>query len=271
LESAELNAPVPLALQGQALESAELSPPSAEGLTAPAAPPPVHTTDEHIKAITDSNLDITGLDELPLGEALSAVDEDEAAAPLPIPDGPIVLDKMSLIDGQPPALVSADSLSALEDLGSGDIPPPAEDSSDFWEDASWTSGDGLESIGESLIPRAARIPSGVPVHFWTLGQRIASSAVNFSSEGMFLAYDEEAPARGATVRVEFALGQTQPEAAIRFNAEVRWHRSDRPGGDLPEGFGVQILDFETLGDEDRYSKLLLYLLSIQAPEALAEH
>jgi hypothetical protein len=82
---------------------------------------------------------------------------------------------------------------------------------------------------------------------------------------MFLAYDGAAPARGGAVRVEFAIGDIRPDAAIRFTAEVRWHHSDRPGSDLPEGFGVLIREFETPVDERSYSKLLIYLLTIEAP------
>jgi hypothetical protein len=259
LESAEISPPSALILESEVLESAELSPPSAEGLQAPTddslQPPPVHSTEDHIRALTDSNLDI-------------ADTEGSPSRPLPEEDAPpILLGKADIV---PPADPASQAISDLADIISSpslDSIPSVDDSSDFWDDASWTSSDELEPIDESVIPRAARIPSGVPVHFWTQAQRLGATAINFSSEGMFLAFENEAPARGAMVRVEFALGETRPDAAIRFNAEVRWHRSDRPGGNLPEGFGVQILEFETSGDQERYSKLLLYLLSIQAPEA----
>ena len=260
LESAELNAPSsPLLLENEALESAELSPPSAEGLQAPASeslqPPPVHSTADHIRALTDSDLEITDTE-----DSTSSRSSEEDAPP-------ILLGKADVVRPEDPATQAFADLADIISSPSLDSVPSLDDSSDFWDDASWTSEDALEAVEESVIPRAARIPSGVPVHFWTQAQRLGATAINFSSEGMFLAFENEAPARGAMVRVEFALGETRPDAAIRFNAEVRWHLSDRPGGNLPEGFGVQILEFETTGDQERYSKLLLYLLSIQAPAA----
>jgi hypothetical protein len=210
----------------------------------------VHTTEEHLAAITNSDIDFAAIAATAESGGLSALGDEGEAPPLSIPEGPIVLD-------QPPP----------DDHASPDSSPPVKDPSEFWDEDSWTSDDSIDALHDSLIPRAARIPSGVPVHFWTRGQRLEATAGNFSAEGMFLAYEGDAPARGGTVRVEFAVGDTRPDAAIRFSAEVRWHHSDRPGSDLPEGFGVQILEFETHGDEERYSKLLLYLLAIQAPQA----
>ena len=224
--------PVPLQLRPEGPDSTKLTAPSPAALELPNPP--------------------EGL--------LGALPDDESGAPLDIPQGPLVLD-----DPRPkePSQESLDGLESLELNESMDLPPVRE-SIDFWD-----SGDSLESLHESLIPRAARIPSGVPVHFWTRGQRLGATARNFSKEGMFLAYDGTAPARGTQVRVEFAVGETRPDAAIRFTAEVRWHHTDRPESDLPEGYGVLIQEFEDPGDERRYSKLLLYLLSIDttAPPA----
>jgi hypothetical protein len=227
-QSAELEAPAPLLLQPKAIDSAALSVPSADGL-----------------GLSDS------------AGHLGALPDDASAEPLTIPDGPIILDAE-------PAPYEP-SLDGLEPDESTELPPPVKDSADFWDDDSWDSDDSLESLHDSLIPRAARIPSGVPVHFWTRGKRFGATARNFSAEGMFLAYNGAAPSRGGAVRVEFAIGDIRPDAAIRFTAEVRWHHSDRPGSDLPEGFGVLISEFETPGDERSYSKLLLYLLTIEAP------
>ena len=226
-----LGAPTPLRLQPQNAESANLSAPSAEALEAPSPP--------------------EGL--------LGTLPDEEGGAPFNIPVGPIVLNQAP--SPNEPSQESLDGLESIE-LSESMPLPPVHESADFWSDDSWDSGDSLESLNESLIPRAARIPSGVPVHFWTRGQRLRATARNFSAEGMFLAYDGPAPARGAPVRVEFAVGDTRPSAAIRFTAEVRWHHTDRPQSGLPEGYGVLIQQFETSGDERRYSKLLLYLLSI---------
>lgn len=204
----------------------------------------------------------SGALELPdLSEALlGALADEEGGAPLDIPEGPIVLSTTPT--SHDPSQESLDGLESLELSQSMEFAPPVRESTEFWDNDSWASGDNLESLDESVIPRAARIPSGVPVHFWTRGQRLGATARNFSAEGMFLAYDDVAPARGATVRVEFAVGDTRPNAAIRFTAEVRWHHGDRPGSGLPDGYGVLIREFETAGDQRRYSKLLLYLLSI---------
>ena len=54
-------------------------------------------------------------------------------------------------------------------------------------------------------------------------------------------------------------GETVP---VRFNAMVRWHRSDQPQLDLPRGFGVQILTFESAKDRGRYDELLLLILRL---------
>lgn len=250
--------PPPVLLETPALDSAELAPPVPEAMEASssASPPPVHSTAEHIRAVTESDLEVQ---EAMLGKVDD--DNDPDAPPILLPDGSEVLDERPPSRGEEARAVDVAAIAASDSL-----PPPVHTTASFEDDESWDTSGSISLMEQSLIPRAARIPSGVPVHYWTRGQRLGATARNFSREGMFLAYDGEAPSRGATVRVEFALGDGEEDSAIRFSAEVRWHRSDRPGGDLPEGFGVFILDFETAGDEERYSKLLLYLLAIQAPE-----
>ena len=115
----------------------------------------------------------------------------------------------------------------------------------------------------SVLPRNTRIASTMPINFWARGKNHEATAQNFSAEGVFLASRTDPPVRGAIVRVEFPLEGDGESAPIRFNAEVRWHRSDRPGAGLPEGFGVQILTFESPKDRARYEELCSLLLSIQ--------
>ena len=87
-------------------------------------------------------------------------------------------------------------------------------------------------------------------------------ADNFSREGLFLKYSGVPPVRGAIVRIEFPVHGADESVSIRFNAEVRWHRDDRPGVGLPDGFGVQILTFETPKDRGRYAELLDAILAL---------
>ena len=77
--------------------------------------------------------------------------------------------------------------------------------------------------------------------------------------------------RGAIVRIEFPIeGDDGDSVPVRFNAEVRWHRSDRPSADIPEGFGVQILTFESPKDRVRYDELLLLILKLNADQERKE-
>ena len=252
--------------RSQAFESAALAAPDATGL------------DELVGEGLDSavlNPPDPGVSEAGIGGGgLSVLESEADDAPLAIPEGPLVLDTPA--PGHEPSLESIEGLESLDldaslvmpltEDDSADIPPIPDDSADFWDDASWASDDSLSSVADAMIPRAARIPSGIPVHFWSQGQRLSATALNFSREGMYLTFDSQPPSRGATVRVEFALGDQLPEAAIRFSAEVRWHGADRPSGELPDGFGVHILEFETSEDDKRYAKLLVYLLAIETPK-----
>lgn len=246
-------------------ESAALAAPDADGLD--------HDLGESLDSAV-LNPPETAASMVPVvGGGLSALESDADDGPLPIPEGPLVLDRPA--PGHEPSLESIEGLESLDLDGSlvmplteddsAEIAPIPDDSADFWDDASWASDDSLSSVADAMIPRAARIPSGVPVHFWSRGQRFGATALNFSREGMYLTFDSQPPSRGATVRIEFALGDQLPEAAIRFSAEVRWHGADRPEGNLPDGFGVHILEFETSEDDKRYAKLLVYLLAIETP------
>ncbi len=139
-------------------------------------------------------------------------------------------------------------------------PPPVHNTASIDGRAPWESS--LELDAPSLIPRNVRIAAQLPVTFWARGRQREARAQNFSSEGLFLAFADTPPVRGAIVRVEFPLegdGETVP---VRFNAEVRWHTADRPGSNLPEGFGVQILTFETPKDRIRYEELVVLILSL---------
>lgn len=141
---------------------------------------------------------------------------------------------------------------------SGDAPRgsvPAEDRPP-WE------ADMPSESPPSLIPRNARIASTIDVTFWARGRRNEAVADNFSREGLFLRYPGTPPVRGAIVRVEFPVQGSDESVSIRFNAEVRWHRSDRPGVGLADGFGVQILTFETPKDRGRYLELLDAILAL---------
>lgn len=118
----------------------------------------------------------------------------------------------------------------------------------------------------SLLPKFVRIASSLPVSFWARGRNYAALAQNFSREGIFLAAAGQPPVRGAIIRVEFPLEGDGESVPVRFNAEVRWHRSDRPVAGQPDGFGVQILTFETPKDRARYEELLRVLLTQAPPE-----
>jgi hypothetical protein len=136
-------------------------------------------------------------------------------------------------------------------------PPPAEDTPP-WERAG-------EDHARSFIPRHVRIASSLEVTYWSRGRKHEATAQNFSREGAFLAYGGDPPIRGAIVRVEFPIDWSGQNLPVRFNAEVRWHRADRPGSNVPEGFGVQILTFESPKDQGRYDEMLALLLDLENP------
>ena len=132
----------------------------------------------------------------------------------------------------------------------------------------WEPADDFET--ESFLPRGARIASTIRVHFWARGRRHEAVADNFSREGVALAFPDPPPVRGAIVRIEFPLEGETESVPVRFNAEVRWHRADRPGAGLPDGFGVQILTFETPKDRARYEELLDVILALGPASEPAE-
>lgn len=134
----------------------------------------------------------------------------------------------------------------------------------------WEEDDEDDVAGRSLIPRNARIASSLPVIFWARGRSNSATAQNFSKEGLFLAFPGNPPVRGAIVRVEFPLEGDGESVPVRFNAEVRWHTADRPDVELPEGFGVQILTFESPKDRLRYDQILLAILSLHEGQARKE-
>lgn len=122
----------------------------------------------------------------------------------------------------------------------------------------------------SILPKEVRVASSLPVQFWARGKSFPAIAQNFSAEGLFLAFAGSAPMRGAIIRVEFPIEGVGEKVPVRFNAEVRWHRSDRPGSGMPDGFGVQILTFETPKDRQRYEALLAIVLGAEAHPPAAE-
>jgi len=127
-----------------------------------------------------------------------------------------------------------------------------------------------DAAGQSLIPRNARIASSLNVTFWARGRSHTGTAQNFSKEGLYIAFAKDPPVRGAIVRVEFPVQGDGDPVPIRFNAEVRWQSGDRPGHDLPDGFGVQILTFESPKDRIRYDEVLLLILSLHQQQTKRE-
>jgi len=155
-------------------------------------------------------------------------------------------------DASPPAVNKTRAQTAVPGAP-GDHQPP-------WE------AEG-EDPARSFIPRHVRIASSLDVTFWSRGRKHDATAQNFSREGAFLAYPGDPPIRGAIVRVEFPLDWSGESLPVRFNAEVRWHRADRPGSNVPEGFGVQILTFESPKDQGRYDEMLVLLLDLDPSDA----
>jgi len=128
----------------------------------------------------------------------------------------------------------------------------------------WESGPAEQQ--DPSIPRHVRISSRIEVTFWARGRSNSAIAQNFSKEGLFLSFAGDPPIRGAIVRVEFPVAWASEKLPVRFNAEVRWHRSDQPNLATPEGFGVQILTFESPKDQARYEQLLALLLQVTPNE-----
>jgi hypothetical protein len=152
---------------------------------------------------------------------------------------------------------SEDSAPATQGTGGTSSGPDADRPP--WEDAS-------EDAARSFIPRHIRIASSLEITFWSRGRKHEATAQNFSREGAFLAYNGDPPIRGAIVRVEFPIDWSGESLPVRFNAEVRWHRADQPGANVPEGFGVQILTFESPKDQGRYDEMLVMLLELNKPD-----
>jgi hypothetical protein len=162
----------------------------------------------------------------------SLTDEDSAGADLPglepIPTDPPVLTG--------PPIVAAHDLPEPETYG-----------------LTGTSQDD-DSFDESTIDRLKRadqrIVSSLPVTFVAVGCEYHGLACNFSAGGLYMAA-ENFPRVGSVVHVIFPLrdaGGTEQE--VEFNAVVRWYRKDRPDLSLPDGFGLQIISFES--PEDRW-------------------
>jgi len=199
--------------------------------------------------------------------ALPPVIEDEAP-PVVSDTGPSV--EAMLSTSTHPGVTTAnsplDESSNQQRLGPGVTRPQLpkvtvqpDDNAPPWE------ADG-EDAGRSFIPRHVRIASSLEVTFWARGRSHTATAQNFSREGAFLAYPGDPPIRGAIVRIEFPIDWTGESLPVRFNAEVRWHRADQPGADVPEGFGVQILTFESPKDQSRYDEMLVLLLDLHPPD-----
>ncbi len=191
---------------------------------------------------------------------------DPPSAPIQLAESP--LSHPQLADASFDGLLNTGTgHSPVTDSGEYSAPPirhtiSTEDARAPWEE---------DLAGMSLIPRNARITSAIPVTFWARGRRNAAFARNFSKEGLFLSTEEQPPVRGAIVRIEFPIeGDDGDSVPVRFNAEVRWHKSDRPSADIPEGFGVQILTFESPKDRIRYDELLLLILKLNADQERKE-
>jgi len=166
-----------------------------------------------------------------------------------------------LLDSGLHAPLRSDEPPVRNTMSIGGARPPWEEDGDDDDD---------DDAARSLIPRNARIASSLPVVFWARGRSNSATAQNFSKEGLFLAYPGSPPVRGAIVRVEFPLEGDAESVPVRFNAEVRWHTADRPNVSLPEGFGVQILTFESPKDRLRYDQILLAILSLHADQERKE-
>ena len=197
------------------------------------------------------------------------VDPDESLAdPPPLPD-----DRVEPID--PDSTGERRHFDELLDSGlhaplEDDEPPVRNTMSIGGARPPWEEDSHDDPTARSLIPRNARIASSLPVVFWARGRRNPATAQNFSKEGLFLAHPGVPPVRGAIVRVEFPVEGDGEAVPVRFNAEVRWHTADRPNVELPDGFGVQILTFESPKDRLRYDQILLAILSLHEDQARKE-
>jgi hypothetical protein len=216
----------------------------------------------------------------PLADGLPGTRSDFAAAPSSRPEPPGLAADGYFDLGAPavarpdrsPDATFGDLLETGVDrpavMNTGEAPPPVQDPSLDQGRAPWEEDDDRAAM--SLIPRNARIASALPVTFWARGRSNQATAQNFSKEGLFLGTKGDPPVRGAIVRIEFPIeGEGEP-VPVRFNAEVRWHQSDRPQSGLPEGFGVQILTFESPKDRVRYDELLMLILTLNAERDRAE-
>jgi len=182
----------------------------------------------------------------------------EDAAPSPDGSGPLGFgDPMESIDRWTESDASRPKVSSSDETQE---PPPATTSAPDLERtvAPWED----EAPAPSLVPRNARVASSLQVQFWARGRKSLSMAQNFSKRGLFLSTSGAPPVRGAIVRIEFPIEGSDEIVSVRFNAEVRWHSTDRPQDGLPEGFGVQILTFERPTDRLLYEEFLELILQL---------
>jgi hypothetical protein len=141
------------------------------------------------------------------------------------------------------------------------LPPPIIAATDAPEPEAFgfrVPGLGGEDREESTIDRLQhelqrserRILTSLPVTFLAAGEERHGIACNFSPGGVYLAA-EEFPRIGSVIHVLFPLRSPDgSEREVAFNGVVRWYRRDRPDLDLPDGFGLQIISFQS--SEDRW-------------------
>ena len=209
-----------------------------EAAAASSADPPEDPRDEEdVEPFWEARLDASARASLPSLDTESAQDGLPGLDPI-TDDGPVTTG---------PPIVAAHDLPEPETYGFRSF-----------------SGDG-EDFDESTIDRLkradSRIVSSLPVTFIAVGEEYHGLACNFSAGGLYMAA-ETFPRVGSVVHVLFPLRDAGgSEQEVEFNAVVRWYRKDRPDLNLPDGFGLQIISFESPEDRWLYSSFTDKIMS----------
>ncbi len=111
-----------------------------------------------------------------------------------------------------------------------------------------TSNEPGPSGGESCSIRQKRVPVEAPVKLNTAGKTLSGKSHDMSLHGLYISVPEDLQ-EGIFIRVEVHLpGQERP---IEASGRIAWSNTgdNRPKPFYPQGYGIELTDFENADDE----------------------
>jgi len=129
---------------------------------------------------------------------------------------------------------------------------------------------GDDSSQGDLHERAKRLDAVIPVEFLEKGRlriRQVGRVINVSLTGLYIGVLHP-PHLNEIVEL-WIPGDLWDGGAgkIKIRGQVRWWRADPRERELPRGFGVKILDYGNAEMRDRYSTVILQLLTAEEQAA----